>query len=200
MQNPARLCIACNAVLERRSDEYPSRFAIRRTCNSTCARRASVAARTRPLAERFWEKVDVRGPNECWPWKAGIHPQGYGTFSFEGRLHIASRIAWILTRGPIPGKLQVLHHCDNPPCCNPDCLFLGTVADNMRDRDLKGRRTPLRGTANPLAKLTDAQVAELRELYAAGAGSQRTLAERFGIAQVHVGRIVRGESRVHTGS
>ena len=125
-------------------------------------------------------------------------------FSVGGRSHIASRIAWELhpDGGKIPRGIQVLHTCDNPPCCNFAHLFLGTVADNMRDRDLKGRRAPARGERHGQAKLTDAQIAEIRELYIPGERgrppaehSQRALARRFGVSQAQVGRVLRGESR-----
>lgn len=86
--------------------------------------------------ERFWSKVNKT--DECWLWTRGRTKQGYGTFSLDGKTHNAHRLAWLFTYGD-PGELQVLHRCDNPPCVRPDHLFLGTVADNMKDRDAKGR-------------------------------------------------------------
>jgi len=99
--------------------------------------------RPRPVAERFWEKVDIRDPDECWPWTKSCNPWGYGKFArVHGDIVPAHRMAWELTHGPIPDGLFVLHHCDNPPCCNPyKCLFLGTHQDNMRDMASKGRAT-----------------------------------------------------------
>lgn len=74
----------------------------------------------------------------CWDWLGYKQPEGYGTFPHRGT-HYAHRVSYQLHVGPIPDGLHVLHSCDNPPCSNPAHLFLGTVADNMHDRDRKGR-------------------------------------------------------------
>src|ERR1035437_3079366 len=81
----------------------------------------------------FWAKVDKRGPDECWPWLAFKKPSGHGlTWHMRRSIH-ASRKAWILTHGEITSNLCVNHKCDNPSCCNPAHLYLGTRADNMVD-------------------------------------------------------------------
>lgn len=98
--------------------------------------------------ERFWRKVHKGSPDECWPWQACKLPKGYGMFVLRDgatwTTFYAHRVAWAITHGPIPGDLCVLHHCDNPLCCNPGPghLFLGTQADNAHDRDRKGRHIP----------------------------------------------------------
>lgn len=94
---------------------------------------------TQTLTDRFWPKVDRRGPDECWEWTGSRQPTGYGRIKISDRVHNTHRVVWALTNGPIPARLQVLHRCDNPPCCNPAHLYLGTIADNMHDRDRKGR-------------------------------------------------------------
>lgn len=85
-------------------------------------------------AERFWSCVDIAGERECWPWAAGTDRTGYGTMRVLGRTVGSHRIAWALhhDRTPEPGEV-VRHTCDNPPCCNPLHLVIGTVADNNRD-------------------------------------------------------------------
>lgn len=99
-----------------------------------------IVAKRLPLSERFWSKVSKGGSDECWMWAASCGTNGYGQFSMPGdRIVKSHRIAWILTHGEIEDGMCVLHKCDNPPCCNPSHLFLGTVADNNRDMRQKGR-------------------------------------------------------------
>ena len=87
------------------------------------------------IEERFWTKVDIKHPDECWIWKAGKGSKGendYGYFS-KGKETFAHRVSYILTYGPIPQGLYVLHNCDTPSCVNPYHLRLGTHIDNVRD-------------------------------------------------------------------
>jgi hypothetical protein len=88
--------------------------------------------------KRFWEKVEIGSDDDCWNWKAAKQPNGYGAFASPISLY-AHRIAYTLKRGPIPPGTCVLHHCDNKSCVNPNHLFLGTRADNAKDRVRKGR-------------------------------------------------------------
>lgn len=96
---------------------------------------------TASLADRFWSKVDKRGPDECWPWAAHCRRRdGRGCFSLKGVSRPAPRVAFILTHGVEPSG-YACHTCDNPKCCNPAHLWDGTHSENMRDMSLKGRGT-----------------------------------------------------------
>lgn len=107
------------------------------------------ASRSRPVADRFWEKV-TKGDG-CWEWQGARIPHGYGNMTVPDHGHdYAHRISWQLHNGEIPAGLWVLHHCDNPPCVRPDHLFLGTAQDNVDDSIRKGRRTT-RGAARVAA-------------------------------------------------
>lgn len=91
------------------------------------------------LADRLTAGL-VRMPNECLEWTGVVNEAGYGRIWVNNKWVLTHRLAWELMNGPIPDGLCVLHHCDNPPCCNAEkCLFLGTRADNNADREAKGR-------------------------------------------------------------
>lgn len=140
----------------------------------------------------FWKKVSVGSHEECWNWKA-YNWKGYGSFAVGNRRNEKShRISWTLTFGSIPEGLFVCHKCDNPSCCNPYHLFLGTNADNMRDMVEKGRSAGLEGEENPAAKLNLGQVVRIRNLYEEGL-TQLEIGKMFNVSRTVVGAIVRKE-------
>jgi DNA-binding XRE family transcriptional regulator len=141
-------------------------------------------AKRRPLDERFWEKVDKSqlSPGGCWEWTGAKTWRGYGAFVIEkGKQEPASRVSFVLENNIDISKLHICHKCDNPSCVNPAHLFAGTNADNMRDKVKKKRHSF--GEKNGDARLTEAQVLEIRHLYSSGNFSQRELAKQFGVSQ-----------------
>lgn len=148
-----------------------------------------------PVA-RFWSWVDVQGPDDCWPWLGSV--QRYGKLRLGDR-HIGShRLAYALEHGVVPADLLVCHHCDNPPCCNPAHLFLGTHADNHADREAKGRGNQKPGT-DAIRKLTDAEVMAMRIMAAENPqrGIGRRLAVLFGVSPATVCNVLAGKQWKH---
>lgn len=94
--------------------------------------------RWKPLLDRFFSQI-APAHGGCYEWCGGKHRDGYGIFGVGERRFLTHRIAWAIANGDIPAGMLVLHRCDNPPCINPEHLFLGTDADNARDKMLKGR-------------------------------------------------------------
>jgi hypothetical protein len=118
--------------------------------------------------ERFWQKVDRRGVDDCWPWKASKFKQGYGRFSLKGRRLKAHRVAYALTYGELPTwtvdrGIVIRHRCDNKICCNPAHLETGSQAENVRDRDVRGRTKVGVGERHGRAVLTEMIVLAIRE-------------------------------------
>jgi hypothetical protein len=136
------------------------------------------------LRERFEESFCSEPFSGCWLWTATTsgksQPWIYGKVKVGQRKRFAHRVAWELYRGPIPKGVCVLHHCDTPLCVNPAHLFLGTFKANTRDAVSKGRHP--HGETNGAAKLTDAQVAEIRT----SNEGKRKIARRFGIQPNYV--------------
>lgn len=77
--------------------------------------------------------------NECWAWTGGCQSGGYGVLHTKDKTWLAHRFSWTFANGSIPEGMQVLHHCDNPPCVRPEHLFIGTQKDNLQDMARKGR-------------------------------------------------------------
>lgn len=159
------LCRGCRQRVQKavRTCNAPPQF-----CSRSCFARNVNKGKGRPVQERFWKFVTIGTPDECWPFTGAKRIGGYGAFkvSREGNNIAASRAAWIVTFGEIAPGLFVCHRCDNPPCCNPAHLFLGSDLDNKRDSMQKGRHAF--GERSSSAKLTVDQVREIRHLAAAG--------------------------------
>lgn len=147
------------------------------------------------FATRFWAKV--RKTADCWLWTGHRDRHGYGRVWLDTRrIQFAHRIAWELTNGSIADGLCCLHRCDEPACCRIDHLFLGTRVDNMHDMWAKGRGRKLsggQGKANPRAKLSEADVREIRAMAVTGV-SGLDIANRFGVTASAVSLIVRGKN------
>lgn len=157
---------------------------------------------TEDEVNRFWSKVQVGKPEQCWPWTGEVNNQGYGRFAIyrRGRVrHLAHRVAYTLGAGATVEGLGLLHDCDNPPCCNPRHLRLGTQRDNIADMHRKNRgvRPPLlRGGRNPRAKLTEENVREIFVLSASGLPAT-AIAPRYAVTPDAVRKVLQRKNWAH---
>ena len=145
--------------------------------------------------ERLRHYLDMSNPNACWEWQGFRDKGGYGRVSGDrGASRVASRVAHQVWIGAIPEGMLVCHTCDNPPCCNPAHLFIGTPGANTRDMLTKRRGS--HGERHHWHKLTDDQVHTIRYLSDNGA-QQRPIAKLIGCSQAQVSNIVRRAQRKH---
>lgn len=149
---------------------FQTKIPVQRFCSITCGSLSPLS-----LAERLAQSVQRCGHGDCslccWEWTGARHRRGYGSFSHRNQAYRAHVAAWIVHAGqPVARGIQVLHRCDNPPCCNPAHLFTGTQRDNMQDAARKGRlKIPgIFGESHPAAHLSTAQVEYIRALRVQG--------------------------------
>lgn len=129
--------------------------------------------------DRFWSKVDRKGPDDCWEWR-GYCLKGHGRFLYDGYVQYAHRVSWTLCVGEIPDEKCVLHKCNNKPCVNPSHLYIGDYQDNAIDRSKAG--------TNPKMKMSADDVRLMRELFGMGT-HYKALMWLFGVAESSVHRI-----------
>ena len=146
-----------------------------------------------PFEDRFWANVRIAAPLVCWEWTAAVFRGGYGAIVRSGKKLKAHRVAYEFFNGPVPAGMVVRHRCDNPLCCNPQHLLVGTPADNMADKYARGRAVHVRGSAHGNAKLNEQVVREIR----GSAETTATLSKRYGVSQSLVSKVRRGAMWSH---
>ena len=134
--------------------------------------------------KRFWPKVDVRSPDECWEWQGNISA-GYGRLKINGENVGAHRISWEIHNGSIPHGMYILHKCDNRRCVNPNHLYLGTQSDNISDREYRGPTTHGRPS-----RLGPEGIKKLRRLWKSGEYKQWQLAKMFDISKGYTSALI----------
>ena len=142
--------------------------------------------------ERFLAKIDRSNEEHCWEWTAGKR-EGYGRFRIGEHLYVATRLMWRLTHGVDPIGQLILHTCDNPGCCNPNHLFIGSDGDNNRDKEIKRRGQHPTGEANGLAKLTTENVIHIYQ----SADHLVDLAKQYGVTEANIRSIKDGRTWQH---
>jgi hypothetical protein len=171
----------------RRAKSRPAHYA-----TESASSRLPEASGARPsFLDEYGAKFRIDEQTGCWAWTV-TGSGGYGA-AWAGRSVSAHRLAWTIVKGPIPDGLQVLHRCDVRACVNPDHLFLGTHAENMADRNNKGRQASPKGEAHPSAKLRAADIAAIRS----STESVLVLASRYGVKKGTIYDVRGGISWTH---
>lgn len=146
--------------------------------------------------QRLWISIPVYDSDKCWPWQGSVGPNGYGRFRIGKLWRVASRLALECSLGrDLTADEKACHRCDNPLCCNPLHLFVGSDADNRADCVAKGRqhrwRGARRGQNNPRAKLSSTQVEAIRSMK--GIRLQRDLAKEYGVSRQTISAVQNGD-------
>jgi hypothetical protein len=187
-----RICVECG----RGFNCAPSivRKGKGRFCSRACVRVAGAdRIQPTPLVDRFWPKV--KKTKGCWLWMSCRNRQGYGQINVGNKKRVeAHRVAYELTYGPIPDGKVVRHKCDNPRCCRPDHLLLGTYRDNAQDAIERGQMPS--GERHGNAYLTAEKVNQIRNRVASGE-KQIELADSFGVSKMTINDIIRGRTWRH---
>jgi hypothetical protein len=158
---------------------------------------------TPKMIQKFQDRIEKRGPDECWLWIGDTIKKGYGRLTIyngKSRNLLAHRVVHFIATGEWP--INVIHSCDNPPCCNPKHLSGGTMVDNMADMKSKGRAyypgptNPVRGEEHHNSKLTPTCVTAIRRLHAIGVYASH-LSRAFGVTEQNIAAILTRKSWAH---
>ncbi len=148
------------------------------------------------LETKVTQNIEVRATGyatECWLWTGSVDKDGYGRVRIQSVFIKIHRLIWLCRFGMIPDDLVVCHDCDQPGCCRPEHLKLGTSPDNIKERTRKGRTA--RGANQGASKLTDDLVRHIRSLHPAWEYAE--IGRKFGISRQHARRLVERKSWAH---
>lgn len=180
------ICTFCKMTFERAYRISAARSARPQFCSKACYGLHHAAKSSAAFADKFWARLKPANDRGCREW-SGRTFWRYGLVDLGNKPQMAHRIAYRLATGEDPGELSVCHTCDNPPCCEPTHLWLGTHKENMADRTKKGRTNPPKfsGEKHPAARLTSTDVIAIRQ----SPESNNSLAARFGVGAANIRRI-----------
>lgn len=156
---------------------------------------------TQTQIDAFWSKVEITDtPKSCWLWRGAKKPKGYGNVRINGLYLLAHRVAFELTSGALPEGFIVCHICDNPSCCNPSHLMLGTVKSNAADMLIKNRQKKkiyaARGEKNGNSKLSSKSVVSIRNLRNSGM-KIKDIADKYRMSSTAISSVLTGETWSH---
>jgi hypothetical protein len=147
-----------------------------------------------PVAERLERRLEFEAMSGCWLWSGACSREGYGHIRIGAKVCLAHRVSYALSHGEVPADLCVCHRCDTPACVNPEHLFLGTNAANVRDRSNKGRSRggANAGIAHPMARLGPDEIRWISQQRERGV-RQREIAASLGVSQAHISNVLSGK-------
>jgi hypothetical protein len=166
---------------------------------------------TRKIKNRFWSKVNITQDGQCWNWNASINRSGYGQFWLDDKMRLAHRIAFAIYNNDLSIIYNtknyhkcnntfkcILHKCDNKKCCNPNHLFIGTNADNIKDKINKNRQQHMRGSSNGYSKLKENDILEIRKNYIPRKnGGMIFLAKKYNVSTTNICDIIKRKTWKH---
>jgi hypothetical protein len=189
LEDHTRVLLARHVYVSKNGPVLGRRNFVHTCGNAGCVNADHVMLRVDAVARRFWAKVHVGDPDQCWEWQGAVNNTGYGIIGINSKSQLAHRTSFALRIGD-PAGLLICHTCDNRKCVNPHHLYGGTHQDNANDRVRRGRSfSPIGEKANR-SKLTREQVEQIRCRYAAGGVSQDALAAEYGVTQPSVSAII----------
>jgi hypothetical protein len=149
------------------------------------------------IPEDVWKKINKKSSSECWEWMGCKSGDGYGAIQINKRTYSVHRLVYELTYDKIPTGLCVCHTCDNPLCCNPKHLWVGTTQENLKDRDLKNRQSYSYGELCGTHKLITQEVLEIRRLFETNQYTQKELGSKYNVSQSLISGIILKKKWVH---
>jgi HNH endonuclease len=147
-----------------------------------------------PVEDRLWAKVNRQGIDDCWEWTGYRNVKGYGQIKLsDGKVDRTHRVALRSTGVKVGFGDVVMHKCDNPPCCNPSHLSVGTIEGNTADMVAKNRHSSAKGSKSANSKLTEKQVREIRDRYSDRKTSTKKISDIYGVSQPTISYILIGK-------
>lgn len=189
-----RCCAVCGKPISKHPKVSKARWAKQRFCSPGCASKSinpELVLTPELMKQAILKRVAVDAETGCWNYQMGLDASGYAWLRWGGKSWRGNRLSYHLWNGGLPPGAHVLHRCDNRRCVNPEHLFLGVNADNVADRDTKGRQA--RGERSAQAKLTDQMVRDIRTSRA----TTVALSKKYGVGETAISKARRGMTWKH---
>jgi|SRR6188508_111364 len=172
-----------------------SNLVCKKTTSCGCLRAVNSQDYQEKLKEKLLKNIKIDG-NGCWIWQKSKHRQGYGNFCCNRKVLLAHRVSWTIFKGNLDLEILVCHTCDNPPCCNPEHLFLGTDKDNSIDAFSKGRIKRHKGENHARSKFKNEDIENIRSLKREGK-TQKEISEMYSVTISAIKHILKKRTWIH---